>query len=183
MRRKDREMDKDFAYSVIDKAVFGTLATVNEDGTPYCIPVSIARKDDKIYFHSAKSGTKIDNIKRNQTVCMSFVGNVHVPEELNDGSKQDNTDSTKVFDTRFTTEFESAVVFGTISIVEDKNEKVMGLRLISEKYVPKDMPYFDKAVDVSYNVTYVLRLDIQHITGKRKKYDKEGIEMKWGRME
>jgi hypothetical protein len=114
---------------------------------------------------------------------MSFVGNVHVPEELNDGSKQDNTDSTKVFDTRFTTEFESAVVFGTISIVEDKNEKVMGLRLISEKYVPKDMTYFDKAVDVSYNVTYVLRLDIQHITGKRKKYDKEGIEMKWGRME
>jgi protein CrcB len=148
MRRKDREMDKDFAYSVIDKAVFGTLATVNKDGTPYCIPVSIARKDDKIYFHSAKSGTKIDNIKRNPTVCMSFVGNVHVPEELNDGSKQDNTDSTKVFDTRFTTEFESAVVFGTISIVEDKNEKVMGLRLISEKYVVS--PYWRLLVTVGF---------------------------------
>jgi nitroimidazol reductase NimA-like FMN-containing flavoprotein (pyridoxamine 5'-phosphate oxidase superfamily) len=38
MRRKDREMDDDFAKQVIDKAAFATLATVNEDGSPYCAP-------------------------------------------------------------------------------------------------------------------------------------------------
>ncbi|MDR2446586.1 MAG: hypothetical protein LBD58_04770 [Treponema sp.] len=38
MRRKDREMDGDFAKQVIDKAAFATLATTNEDGTPYCAP-------------------------------------------------------------------------------------------------------------------------------------------------
>ena len=76
MRRKDREMDVDFAYSIIDKADFGTLATVNEDGQPYCIPISIARQDNKIYIHSAYKGRKIENIKRNPNVSMSFVGDV-----------------------------------------------------------------------------------------------------------
>lgn len=41
MRRKDRKMDIEFAYSIIDKADFGTLATVTEDGVPYCIPIPI----------------------------------------------------------------------------------------------------------------------------------------------
>ncbi len=182
MRRKDREMDKDFAYAVIDKSQFGTLATINEDGSPYCIPVSPVRRDDKIYFHSAKLGTKIENIKRNPKVCMSFVGDVHVPVELNENTDA-NQEIKKTLETRFTTEFESAVVFGNVSIVEDKSEKILGLRLISEKYTPGDMEFFDAAIDVSYNVTYLLRIDIDHISGKRKKYDKSGIEMKWGRTE
>lgn len=185
MRRKDREMDKDFAYAVIDKAEFGTLATVNADGNPYCIPISIARKGDKIYLHSAKLGTKIENIMRNPKICMSFVGNVHVPVELNDDKSPNSNEENihKTLETRFTTEFESAVVFGTINIVDDKNEKIEGLRLITEKYSPNDMPYFDAAIDMSYNVTYVLRVDIEHVTGKRKKFDKNGIEMKFKRME
>jgi len=185
MRRKDREMDKDFAYAVIDKAEFGTLATINEDGNPYCIPISIARKDDKIYLHSAKLGTKIENIMRNPKVCMSFVGDVHVPVELNDEKAPMASEENihKTLETRFTTEFESAVVFGTIIIVDDKNEKIEGLKLITEKYCPNDMPYFEAAINKSYNVTYVLRIDIEHITGKRKKFDKSGIEMKFKRME
>lgn len=185
MRRKDREMDKSFAYSIIDKAEFGTLATINDDGSPYCIPISTARNGDSIYFHSAKLGTKIDNIIRDSRVCMSFVGDVHVPEELNDNSQtiDDKESIKKSLNTRFTTEFESAVVFGKINIVNDKEEKIMGLRLITEKYCPKDMPYFDTAIDISYNVTYVLRLDVETVTGKRKKFDKNGIEMKFMRTE
>jgi nitroimidazol reductase NimA-like FMN-containing flavoprotein (pyridoxamine 5'-phosphate oxidase superfamily) len=100
MRRKDREMDAEFARSVIDRADFGTLATVNEDGSPYCVPLSTAISDNKIYFHAALEGKKIDNIKRCQKVCLSYVCEVHVPPIEVD---------------TFTTEFESAVVFGTAS--------------------------------------------------------------------
>ena len=37
MRRKDREMDRDFALQVLDKCEYAVLATVNPDGTPYCL--------------------------------------------------------------------------------------------------------------------------------------------------
>ena len=54
MRRKDREMDRDFGLMVIDKARFATLAMVTEDGKPYAIPVSPARVGDVLYIHSAR---------------------------------------------------------------------------------------------------------------------------------
>ena len=187
MRRKDREMDKDFAYSIIDKSEFGTLATLNEDGTPYCIPISTARQGDKIYIHSAYQGRKIENIKRNPNISISFVGDVKVPtpitKEEYEKAISDGGGIGKIVSKKFTTEFESAVIFGTVEIVEDKDEKTLGLKLISEKYVPENMPYFEDAIEASLDRTCVLRIDIKEITGKRKKYDREGIEMKWGRID
>lgn len=50
MRRKDREMDREFGLKVIDKATYGVLAMVDE-GKPYCIPLSIVRDGNTLYFH------------------------------------------------------------------------------------------------------------------------------------
>lgn len=187
MRRKDREMDKAFSYSIIDKAEFGTLATINEDGSPYCVPVSMARNEDKIYIHGTSQSTKIDNIERNPKVCMSFVGDVKAlppsPREEFEKDLQDPAAFRKIASNKFTTEYESAVIFGTAHIIENTEEKILGLKLLSEKYSPENMPYFDAAIENSLKVTCVLRIDIEKITGKRNKFDKDGIEMKWGRLE
>lgn len=173
MRRKDREMDKQFAYSIIDKADFGSLATINEDGTPYSIPISCVRKDDSIYIHSSLQGTKIENIRRSPKISMSFVGEINIPfpnEESSTGMKPSEV---------FTTEFESAVVFGNANIVDDVNEKILALRLFCEKYTPENMKFFSDAIKDAINITCVIRIDIAHITGKRKKYDNDKVEMKW----
>lgn len=179
-------MDEVFAYSIIDKAEFGTLSTINEDGTPYCVPISMVRKDDIVYIHSATQGNKIENILRNPKVCMSFVGEVQVPPP---GSKDELKDALNDLETfkklaseKFTTQFESAIIFGDAVIVTDRDEKVLGLRLLCEKYNPWNMAYFEAAVEGAYKITNVIRIEIKEITGKRKKYDKDGIEMKWGRM-
>lgn len=177
MRRKDREMDEKFAYSVIDKVAFGTLATVNDDNTPYCIPISFARDENKIYIHSAFQGTKINNLKANHSVTMSFVGNTHIPfpdPESSAGMKENEV---------FTTEFESAIIKGTASFVEDTEEKILALRLLCEKYCPKNMGFFDEVIKSSLKITCVIRIDVEEIKGKRKKYDNNKQEMKWGRME
>ena len=51
MRRKDREMPKEFALQVVDKCQYATLSMIS-DGKPYCVPLSIVRIDDFVYFHS-----------------------------------------------------------------------------------------------------------------------------------
>lgn len=173
MRRKDREMDADFAYSIIDKSHFGTIATINEDGSPYCLPVSHARQGERIYIHGACQGTKIENIRNRPQVCISFVGDVEVPppftrEEFEKSLEDPATFGRKVSG-KFTTEYESAVAFGTATVVEDREEKILGLRLISEKYTPGNMPYFDAVIEVSLDRTCVIRIDIADIKGKRKK--------------
>lgn len=83
MRRKDRKKDADFALEVLRDCEYATLATVNEDGTPYCIPISPVLVDGCIYFHCALEGKKLDNINQNPNVCVSCVRHTKlVPEKF-----------------------------------------------------------------------------------------------------
>ena len=45
------------------------------------------------------------------------------------------------------------------------------------------MSQFDGAINASLDRTAIFKISIDEITGKRKKYDKNGEEMKFGRME
>lgn len=44
MRRKDREMDEDFALEIADKCEYAVLSVIDNNGEPYCVPgSSVAR--------------------------------------------------------------------------------------------------------------------------------------------
>ncbi len=152
MRRKDREKDAGFALEVVRDCEYATLATVNEDGTPYCIPISPVLIDGYIYFHCALEGKKLDNINQNSNVCISCVRN------------------TKLVPEKFTTEFESAVVTGKCEIVVDDAEKITALRVICQKYAQTNMSEFDNAIARSLGRTAICKIRIEQITGKAKIY-------------
>lgn len=59
MRRIEREMLRDFGIYVIDHAQYGMMA-IQDEPYPYSAPLSIARNEDTLYFHSAPSGMKYD---------------------------------------------------------------------------------------------------------------------------
>lgn len=151
MRRTDREKSREFALAVADKCSYATLATVNDDGTPYCIPLSMAREGEWLYFHSALEGHKIDNIKKRSRVCVSCVGDI------------------KVIPGDFGLEYESAVIFGTASEVTGKEDKLNALALISRRYTPDDMPAFGEEVRRSFDRTGVWKIHIDEISGKGRK--------------
>ncbi|HIU24986.1 MAG TPA: pyridoxamine 5'-phosphate oxidase family protein [Candidatus Copromorpha excrementigallinarum] len=165
MRRKDREMNRDFALYVADKCEYATMAMTDEKGLPYCVPVTIVRKGEYIYFHSAKEGRKIDILRENPSVCISCVGDTYRTPD------------------RFTTEFESAIIFGEAYEVTEDGEKTEALRLLCLRHTPSNMDAFDSSIEKSLFRTGVWKVKIREITGKRKKYDKAGKEMKYGRME
>ena len=150
MRRKDREKDSAFALEVMRDCEYATLATVNTDGTPYCIPVSPAVIDNIIYFHCALEGQKLTNINSNNAVCISAVQH------------------TKLLPEMFSTEYESAVATGKCSIVSDDEEKTMALRLICEKYAKDFMEQAMKKIAESLNRTCVCKIEIEKITGKAR---------------
>ena len=74
MRRSDREQSLEFSLALIDRCQHGTVAFATEDGTPYCIPLSLVRVGDKLYFHCAKEGHKTDLLRHDSRVCITFVG-------------------------------------------------------------------------------------------------------------
>lgn len=165
MRRKDREMDREFALCVVDKCEYAVLGMTDSDGMAYTVPISIVRDGDNVYFHSAQSGMKVDCLARDDRVCLTCVG-----------------DTNRLKD-KFTTEFESAIARGRAYAVTDVKEKIHALRLLCERHTPENMHEFDAAIERSLARTAVYRIEIDEISGKRKKYDADGKEMKFGRTE
>lgn len=186
MRRKDREMDRGFGLMVIDKSTYGILSVIDDNGEPYAIPVSIVRDENKLYFHSAKEGKKVEIFKENPKVSIAFVGEVKVPEiytkEELDELVKDESKGVLLIRKVFTTEYESAIVKGKIELVEDEEERIKAMKLICQKYTPNKMDYFNLAIKSGLKRTNVYKIEIEEIKAKRKKYDKAGEEMKWGRM-
>lgn len=187
MRRKDREMNIEFGLEVIDKSTYGVLSMVDDDNELYGVPLSIARDGNTLYFHSAMDGRKVKILEKNPKVSVVLVGETKIPEiysneeldEIMKDKSQAGIFSSKVF----TTEFESAIVVGKVRLVEDEEERVRGLRLICQKYIPTKMAYFSMAVKAGLKGTNVYSIEVEEITAKRKKYGVNGKELKWGRTE
>lgn len=184
MRRKDREMPSDFGLQVIDKAPYGTLSITDTEGNPYAIPLSMARSGEFLYFHSAKSGTKVDLLQPGTSVCITFVADVHVPDMFSDGELNemllDEKKTHEIARKVFTTQYASAIVFGNVLPVDDENEKRQALQHICEKYTPDKMFLFDAAVQSGIKSTNIYKIVIDRLTAKRKKFDSERNEIKWG---
>ncbi|MFL0197848.1 pyridoxamine 5'-phosphate oxidase family protein [Clostridium sp. WILCCON 0269] len=57
---------------------YGVLATNGEDGYNYATALNYVYINDKIYFHCATEGHKLDNIKVNNKVSFCVVGKTQV---------------------------------------------------------------------------------------------------------
>lgn len=155
---------------VLQKAPYVTVSMSDTDGTPYAVPLSLARVNDVFYFHCAAEGKKLDLLSRNPRVCLSAVSRCKPTVGPKDGS--------------FTLEFQSAIAFGVAEQVEACEEKIIGLRAICERFLPHHMDAFESSIARSLGRTAVYRITLtEPPTGKRKQYDSKGEEMKYGRME
>ena len=148
MRRKNREISRECAYNIIRDSEYGFLATVSEDGSPYCIAVSHALVGNDIYFHSAKEGHKIDNMVGDNRVCFTAVGKTNILPE------------------QFTTEYESAVAFGKAEFVEEQEEKLSAILKICEKYTPEFMEKAAVYAQGEMDAMHICKIKVEHITGK-----------------
>ncbi len=171
MRKESRAMDSQWALELMHKAPYITVSFVDAEGLAYGLPLSLASDDDvNWYFHSALEGKKLDAINAHPEVCLSAVTRCAPLVAPKDDS--------------FTLQYKSAVAFGKAEIVTDKEEKIEGLRLICQRFLPQHMDAFDKSIASSLDRTAVVRITLSEPpAGKRKQYDKEGKEMKYGRME
>lgn len=191
MRRKDREMSREYGLSVIDRSKFGTLC-LNDPANPeipYAIPLSIVRIEEKLYFHSAKGGYKYEILQNGRPLRIVFVDRVEVPDLFTAEELQELSDQGKYSDfvsKVFTTEFSSAIVTGTVEAIDpdqSPDEFRLAMRAVCEKYTPDKLAYFESALDFSLKRLAVFSIKIDSVTAKRKKFDMAGEEMKWQRME
>jgi hypothetical protein len=150
LRRKDRAITEEEAIALLNKAEYGVLSTVNENGKPYGVPLNFCIIDLCIFFHCAIEGQKIDNIKQNKSVSFCVVGN------------------TEILPDKFGTKYESVIVSGGVEEVFDINKQI-ALKGLLQKYSPE---FFDKGLKYIEDLgekTRVFKITINKLTGKARK--------------
>lgn len=145
MRRKDRQLDKIQAESILEKAQFGYLATSFPDGAPYVVPVNHIYLDGYIVFHCAREGQKLDNLLANPSVCYAV------------------TTHNRLMPEKTTTEYQSAVAFGTAEIVTEPALKKALLTGLMTRLAP-GVPF--SCDDAGIERTAVVRIKVDRVTGK-----------------
>ena len=150
MRRQKCELSLETAEKILREGIFGVLSLSGDDGYNYAVPINYAVDDNKIYFHSAKSGHKLDAIKNNDKVSFCVV------------------DSHEVVAEEFTSYFTSVIAFGRIKIVEDNliQEKKHALELLADKYSPNVSDQLREKEISRVNAVSIMVLEIEHLSGK-----------------
>ena len=148
MRRNRQQLSREECERILGRCTSGVLALAGDGGYPYTVPLSYVYADGAIIFHSAVQGHKVDAIKRDSRCSFCVI-------------EQD-----EVKPAEFTTYFRSVIAFGRIHILEDADEKVQALRLLGRRYSPDDEPGLQHEIDKSMHHVLLLRLDIEHLSGK-----------------
>ena len=149
MRRKRQLLSQEDIQKVSYQGTSGVLAVSGDDTYPYAVPLSYVYDGEKIYFHSAKSGHKIDAVSQNPRASFCVIDQDQiVPEE-------------------YTTYFRSVIVFGTIRILHDEAEKREAIEKLAVKYAPDDTEENrKKAVERDWKPLCMLEMTPEHISGK-----------------
>lgn len=146
MRRAKQQLSMEETVSVLDRCTNGVLACKGDDDYPYAVPLSYVYYNDKIYFHSAKTGHKIDAISKHPKVSFAVI------------------DEDTIVSEEFTTYFRSVIAFGKARIVEGE-EWVDAMNAVAQKY-SGDQPEEEKQKEIAGNPPLVVAIDIEHISGK-----------------
>lgn len=175
MRRKEREISREEALEIIDQSQYGILTTNDPNQEePLALPLSLVRKGDKIFFHSAIEGRKTEVLHDGKKVTLVFTGHVQVPDlytndQIDKIISQPDKAAPFLASNVFTTAFESAIVTGEVKELREPEEKIGGLALICQKYTPDKMQYFKGAAEASLSRVKVYEIAIDSVRGKRKK--------------
>lgn len=147
MRRNKQLLSREDTIAVMNRCTNGILACLGDEDFPYAVPVSYVYYNEKIYFHSAKTGHKIDAITKHPKVSFTVV------------------DEDTIISEEYTTYFRSVIAFGKTRTVEG-DEWLAAFKALVEKY-SGDQPEEAKHKEITgCNQALLIAVDIEHITGK-----------------
>jgi len=153
VRRTDRELtEPDDLASVLRRGRYAAVAMCH-DGAPYVVTLSYGYDEARgaLYSHVAKAGRKLDALAADPRVCATVV----VDGGYEKGACKHH--------------YESVVIDGRMSVVTDRDEVRHGMGVLMRHLEAEPAPIWERNGldgDEGYNAIHIMRLDIEHLTGK-----------------
>lgn len=159
MRRKEKEITGRAELDAIIRNAAVCRLAMTDGRQPYLVPLCFGYDGERLYFHSAGEGRKIDLLAGNDRVCFELAGAVSVlPGER---------------PCKWSMAYETVIGFGTARFIAERGEKQRALEIITAHYrrlageeeggVPDGAAMTEKAIDA----TVVFQVEITSLSGKR----------------
>lgn len=143
--------DRETAYEILDEGFICHVGFVI-DGQPFVIPTSYGRRDDMLYIHGSAASRMLRNASAGIPLCVTVT--------LLDGLVL----ARSVFN--HSMNYRSVVVLGTGTAVEDRDEKLRALNVISDHILPGRWQDARQPTEKELKATAVIRVPIQEFSAK-----------------
>lgn len=149
MRRKRQALSGEEISALLHSGTSGVLALSDGNGYPYAVPISYVYDGERIYFHCAQRGHKLNILEKNAKASFCVVAQDQIVAE------------------EYTTYFKSVIVFGQIRLLKDAAKKRAAIEKLALKYAPEDTAARrTAAIDREWESLCMLEMHIDHATGK-----------------
>ena len=155
MRKPNKKItDPAVIAELFDTCHVGRLATVGQDGWPMVKPLNFVCVEGRIYFHCAREGEKLDDIRRDARVCFE----ADLPIAYVKGSQENPCRAEYLY--------RSVIALGRATIVDARAERLLALDALMAKYQPAGG--YGSYPEEKLDLTCIVRIDIEHLSGKEE---------------
>ena len=149
MRRSPQALSHEEMTELLKTETRGVMSVQGDDGYPYGFPINhyYDEEANKLYFHGANFGHRVDAVKRDPKVSYCVFGAEYQAE--GDWAKY----------------VRSVIVFGKAELIEEQDEVIRISRLICDKF-PCPQEYVDLEISKDAPRTLVVAIDIEDMNGK-----------------
>ncbi len=143
--------DRETAYRILDEGFLCHVGFV-VDGQPFVIPTSYGRKESILYIHGSAASRMLRQMKDGVPVCVTVT--------LLDGLVL----ARSIFN--HSMNYRSVVILGRAALVENPEEKLQALRILSEHIIPGRWDDVRQPNERELKATSVLRVPIEEFSAK-----------------
>jgi nitroimidazol reductase NimA-like FMN-containing flavoprotein (pyridoxamine 5'-phosphate oxidase superfamily) len=151
MRRQDRALSEAQSTDFLSQAEVGRVAMA-VDNEPYVIPVNYFYEDNRVYFHCAPMGRKLEMMGSNSRVCFEVDEMIAVKP----GQRA----------CEYGAYFRSVIAYGNASLMPEGIEKVRILNQLTHRYAPTAS--FAPVTEEDARSVGVVMIELTEVSGKGK---------------
>jgi nitroimidazol reductase NimA-like FMN-containing flavoprotein (pyridoxamine 5'-phosphate oxidase superfamily) len=149
--REKAAYDKDTVHAILDSALVVSAGFV-QDGQPVVVPMIFGREGETIYLHGARKARIIRLLEQTERVCLNVTlvdGIVFARSTFNSSMN-----------------YRSTTLFGTPRLVDDRDDKLHGMRVISEHTMPGRWDEVRDSLEKEIKMTGVIAIEIDAASAK-----------------
>lgn len=149
MKRAHQRLSDADCIAILKQEPRGVLSVLGDDGYPYGLPINFwyCEEDGKLYFHSGKTGHKIDAIKNCDKVSFCV---------YDQGFRKEGDWALTI---------RSVILFGRVEMIQDYETAMKVSRQLSYKYT-SDAAYIEHEIVHFGPEVLCFALVPEHMTGK-----------------